>query len=164
MAKKTLKISMHVDGVRQTLAAFNRLPKAATDSLRERSKKLSELLAREVRTAARVDSPQAAAVAHTVKAVKDRVPAITAGGNTRIASTKVPAYKLIFGSEFGAKHRFGWYAASRYIGSSGRQYRPHLGRGSYWFFHTVEANQAAIGKAWTAVADDIVDDWSKDGA
>jgi hypothetical protein len=160
---KTLKVRIHVDGVRQTLAAFNRLDKAANDALREHSKNLSELLARRDKTAAHADSPQAAAVAHTVKAVKDRVPAITAGGPSRIASTRVPAYKLIFGSEFGAKNRFGWYNASRYIGSHGRQYRPHLGRGSYWFFHTVEENQAAIGKAWSQAADDIVKDWSKDG-
>jgi len=161
---KALTVKMHIDGVHQTLAAFRRLPKEASDSLRDHTLDLSKDLARKVAAAARVDSRQSAAVAPTVKALRDRVPAIVAGGMTRVGTPRVPAYAVIFGSEFGAKHRFGWYSGSRYAASFGRQYRRHVGRGSYWFFRTVEENEAMIGQAWTRVADDIIDAWSRDGA
>lgn len=161
---KALTISVHVDGIRQTLAAFRRLPKQASDSLRDRTLDLSELLARRIKAAGRLDSRQSAAVAPTVKAVRDRVPAIVAGGTVRVTSTRVPASKVIFGSEFGARRRFGWYAAHKYASSRGRQYRRHLGRGSYWIFRTVEENAAEISRAWAKVADDVVQAWNRDGA
>ena len=99
---KALTVKMHIDGVHQTLAAFRRLPKEASDSLRDHTLDLSKDLARKVAAAARVDSRQSAAVAPTVKALRDRVPAIVAGGMTRVGTPRVPAYAVIFGSEFGA--------------------------------------------------------------
>jgi len=162
VADKTLNASVHVDrDVRATLAAFRALPKQASEAVRGGSLKLAKTLARKVKAAGFADSEQAAAVAPTVKAVSDRIPAITAGGDTRVASTRVPAYALLFGSEFGARRRFGWYAARKYARSRGRQYRRHLGKGSYWFFRTVEDNTADINKAWRQVADDIVNTWSR---
>lgn len=162
MASKSLAVSVHVTGVRQTLAAFARLPKEASDDLRTETLKLSESLARKVADAARIDSDQAALIAPTVKAVRDRIPAITAGGTKRVGRNRVPAYRILFGSEFGARRRFGWYAQRQYAHSAGRQYRRHLGKGSYWFFQAVEDATPDISTAWSKVADDIVTAWSRD--
>lgn len=161
-AARSLSISITVEGARETLAAFRRLPKDANDSLRDRSKRLSEVLATRVRAAAVLEGSQAAIVAPTVKAVRDRVPAITAGGNERVGKRRVPAHKLVFASEFGAKRRFGWYSAYRYRNSAGRQYRKHLGNHSYWFFTTVEANSATVSATWHRVAKDIVDSFVRE--
>ena len=155
MAAKALSVSIYTDGIRSTLAAFRKLPAEASENLRDGSLKLSKTLARRVQAAGLADSDQAAAVAPTVKAVRDRVPAITAGGPTRVTSSRVPAWKILFGSEFGARRRFGWYAARKYSRSPGRQYRPHLGRGSYWMFRAVDRSQATINAGWAKVADDI---------
>jgi hypothetical protein len=140
--QETLTVKLHISGARETLAAFRQLPKEASTSLREQSLRLATLLAGKVAGAARADTPQSALMAPTVKAVRDRIPAITAGGTSRVGRNQKPAYRILFGSEFGARTL--------------RQYRPHVGRGSYWMFRTVEANQATIAAAWSRVADDIV--------
>lgn len=137
-----LTISVHITGAAETLAAFRRLPREASDALRERSLELATSLADKVRAAAESDSPQSALMGPTVKARRDRIPTIEAGGSTRVASSRVPAYKILFGSEFGARTL--------------AQYRPHVGRGSYWMFKTVEDNEAQISAAWNKATDDIV--------
>ena len=142
MATQALTVRIRIDGARETLAAFRRLPKQASQDLRTRTLELSQLLASRVEAAARADSRQSALMAPTVKARKDRVPSIVAGGMKRVGSRRVPAYKILFGSEFGATYL--------------RQYRRHLGRGSYWMFRTVEANQAQISAAWNRVAADVL--------
>lgn len=161
MASKALTVTMRIEGARQTLAAFRRLPDEANKSLRERSFELASSLAGKVAAAARADSPQSALMARTVKAQRDRVPTITAGGSTRVGRHRTPAWALLFGSEFGANGRFGWYAKPRYDRSAGRQYKPHLGRGSYWFFRTIEDSETQIAKAWQRVADDIVREFER---
>lgn len=161
-AARSLNISVETRGVRETLFAFRRLPKDASDSLRDRSMRLSKVLATRVQAAAIAEGGQAKIVAPTVKARRDRVPAITAGGNERVGKRRVPAHKLVFGSEFGAKRRFGWYSAYRYRNSTGRQYKRHLGQHSYWFFRTVDENTAAVNTAWHKIADDIVNSFVRE--
>lgn len=146
MAGKALTVAIRVDGARETLAAFGRLPKDANKALRRRTLELSRTLAGRVGAAARADGPQTALMAPTVKAVFDRVPAISAGGDRLVGSRRVPAYNIVFGSEFGARVH--------------HQFRPHLGRGSYWLWKTVQANEVEIAAAWTRVADDIADSFS----
>lgn len=149
MAGTALTVRIRVDGATQTLAAFRRLPKEATKDLRKRTLDLSRTLAGRVASAARADSPQTALMAPTVKAVFDRVPAIQAGGTSLVGSRRVPAYKIVFGSEFGGVVR--------------TQFRPHLGTGSYWLWKTVQANEIEIAAAWNKVADDIARSFSSSG-
>jgi hypothetical protein len=137
-----LAITVRIEGGRETLAAFRRLPREASTALRERSLELAKALAGRVQSSATGDSPQSALMATTVKAKRDRIPVIEAGGTTRVGSSRVPAYKVLFGSEFGARTL--------------PQYRPHVGRGSYWMFRTVEDNEAMIAAGWLRAADDIV--------
>lgn len=141
MAQTGIAIGIKVTGWNETLAAFRGLPKEASAALRDESTKLATTLAGRVANAARGDSPQSALMAPTVRARRDRVPVIEAGGTSRVGSRSKPAYKILFGSEFGAR--------------TYRQFRPHVGRGSYWMFKTVLANQSAIDQAWNRVATDI---------
>jgi hypothetical protein len=164
VATKAVSVAVHIDGARPLLAAFRKLPKQASDDLRDGSLRLSKTLAQKIKAAGLADSDQAAAVAPTVKAVRDRVPAITIGGSTRVTSRRVPASAILFGSEFGARRRFGWYSARKYRQSAGRQYRRHLGRGSYWIYKTVDHNSATISKAWLDVADHIVGSFARGGS
>ena len=102
MAKTALTVNMPIEGARETLRAFRKLPKEASQELRERSLKLSETLANRARQAARSDSPQAALMAPTIKARRDRLPSIQVGGSKRVGRNRKPAYKILFGSEFGS--------------------------------------------------------------
>lgn len=156
MASQTLTVHLSTSGVRQTLRAFARLPKEASEQLRDASLDISKDLADDVAAAATARGAQAALMAPTVKATRDRVPALTAGGNKRVGRHKTPAHALLFASEFGMNRRSGWYAAAQYAQSSGRQYPPHLGRNSYWFFTTVSDNEADISRRWEQAADSII--------
>jgi hypothetical protein len=160
---KTLTVNIHIAGARQTLAAISRLPKDASGELRRRTLALSESLARDVRTAAVAEGDQAALMAPTVRANRDRVPSVSAGGAKRVGRNRVPAWRLLFASEFGMNIRSGWYHAAKYATSTGRQYKPHLGRGSYWFFRAVEQHEPEIARTWTRVADDILRAFSRGG-
>lgn len=142
MAGRDLTVTIRVSGIRETLAALSRLPKDASNELRDASLEISRELAAAARQAGVAEGSQAALVATTVKARRDRVPVVVAGGTKRLGSNRAPAYKLLFGSEFGA---------NRY-----EQYRPHVGAGSYWFFRTVEDNEVEIARRWLDAADAIL--------
>lgn len=156
-----LTLTFNVDGLREVLSALNRLGKEANTKLRAKAITIAERLAGDIKTAGQGEGGQAAAVAETVKAKRDRLPVITAGGTTRIGRNHVPAYKLLFGSEFGMNRRTGWYARRRYAGSAGRQYPPHQGRHSYWVFKTADEQQEAVLTEWATVADDIVTEFGR---
>lgn len=156
MAGQTLTVHLSTSGVRATLRAFSKLPKEASEQLRDASLDISKDLADDVAHAALARGSQAALMAPTVKATRDRVPALTAGGNKRVGRHKTTAHELLFASEFGQNRRSGWYAAAQYARSSGRQYPPHLGRHSYWFFTTVDAHEADIARRWEHAADAII--------
>lgn len=145
-ASNGLRVRVRIEGVREHLAACRKLPKEAQDLLRTRSQELAESLAVKIRAAAVSDSPQSALVAPTVKARRDRVPTIQAGGAKRVGRNRKPASKILFGSEFGA--------------TTLRQFRPHRGKSSYWFFRTVEADAPRIEREWKGMADELVRRWS----
>lgn len=156
MAKQALTVHLRIDGARETLRAFNRLPKQANDSLRTRSMELATSLAGKVKSAGVAEGRQARIVAATVAVRRDRVPIIVAGGSKRIGRHRAPAYALLFGSEFGMNKRSGWYALPRFEDSPARQYKPHRGRQGRWIFPTADEAQPEISAAWNRIADDIV--------
>jgi hypothetical protein len=147
VAGKTLTITIKIDGLRETLRALNDLPKEAGTEIREKAAELSRKLADAAAASGRREGRQAALVAGTVRPARDRVPVVVAGGTKRIGSRRKPAYKLLFGSEFGAT-RLG-------------QYRPHLGTGSYWFFRTIEDEQVTISREWLEAANAIIEKFGR---
>jgi len=144
--KTTLTVGVKIGGLREALTAFRELPKEANDALRDEALKLSQELAVDVQSAARSEGHQAALLAQTVKAKRDRVPVITAGGTTKLGHNRKPAYKLLFGSEFGSSRL--------------KQYKPHRGRQGYWFFPVVEKQADKIAAGWQDAAQRVIDDFS----
>lgn len=151
----TAHVKIH--GVKEMKAAFRRLPKEASRSLKEHSKVIADDLADRIHNSAIGSSRQSAAVAKTVKARKDRFVAVQAGGNRRVTSQSrvsagqkpTKAYSLIFGANFGAAHL--------------KQFRPHRGAGDndYWFFSTIEENTTRIDAEWGKAVDDVADEWRR---
>lgn len=142
-AKTSLTVTIRIDGVRETLAAIAALPKDAQNELRDAAKDLAEDLAAAARASAIDEGSQAALLAVTVKPARDRVPVVVAGGTKRLGRNRKPAFKLLFGSEFGS-HRL-------------EQYKPHIGTAGYWFFPTIEQESAAIADRWLQAADNVVE-------
>jgi hypothetical protein len=145
----TFDIKVTTEGLKEVLRACSSLPRDAQREAQDGAVKLARDLASVIRLAGRSDSRQSAAASRTVRATRGREPGILAG-----------PHKLLYGSEFGATRRFGWYRAGRYHASPGRQFRPHRGSASYWFFQTLERERARIDLAASGVADATVRKWS----
>lgn len=162
--RRTLTVRMHIDGAQETLRALDLLPKNASDALRDASLKLAEKLAPVAAADLRANGgPQGALVAGTVKAKRDRVPVIEAGGSSRVGSQRAPAWGLIFATVFGMNRRSGWFASPRYGTTVNRQYRPHAGQNAYAFFPVIEHSAGEIARQWHAAADRVVREFSEGG-
>lgn len=144
MAKTTMSVPVRIDGIRQTLTGLSKLGPDANNAIRDAALDLSKLLAARAQAAGAAEGRQAALVARTVKARRDRVPVVVGGGATpRLGRGRAKPYELLFGSEFGS---------DRY-----RQFgKPHIGRGSYWFFRTVDEQAPQIAAAWQRAADEVL--------
>lgn len=152
-SSSSIVLNVTIDGARETLARFRALPRDASDELRDAATSLSIGLALLVGAAGAARGGQAALVASTVKPKRDRVPYIQVGGTKRVAlgtkaGAKREAWRILFGSEFGATR-----GASR-TGPNG--FAQHAGRRGLWIFPTVEAHQDDINKAWGDAADEVV--------
>lgn len=145
-------LTVTIDGARETLKAFRDLPKDASNALRDAAGELSVKMAADIAAAGAREGRQAAAVARTVKAGRrDRVPNVVIGGTQKIGRHGEPAFKLLFGSEFGAGGGKG--EGDRYAPYG---YKRHAGKRGLWIFPTVEAGEAKISRAWNAAADEII--------
>ena len=150
-----ITVRVRISGARETLAAFRDLPKDASDELREANKQISDELADKIRSAAGGSDEQSALMVRSIRATRDRVPSVTAGGNRRVGKQSrkssgqdyTRASDILFGANFGA--------------STLRQFRPHTGAGEddYWFFRTVEANEERIAGEWGDAADRVLTKW-----
>ena len=162
MAKTTFVVKVHIEGAREVLQALSVMGKDAQAAIREHSKRIADKLAIKARADVAVHGgPQGVLLAQTVKAIKDRVPVIQAGGSRRLGRNRAPAYGMLFGSIFGMNGRSGWYSARKFAQDSGRQYRPHNGTDAYAFFPVVENSSAEISREWFAAVDDVVDKFGR---
>lgn len=146
-----ITVRVKIDGARETLAAFRQLPKDASNELRDANQKISEVLAAKIRAAAESSSGQSALVAPGIKARRDRLPTVEAGGKRKVGRNRKPMDKILFGANFGATYL--------------KQFRRHRGAGDddYWFFSTVEANEPQIVADWERAADRVLDAWGRGG-
>lgn len=143
MARTSLTV--RVEGDAEVIRAFDRLPPQAKLILKAKTLEVSEDLARAVRVAAAASSAQSALMAPTVRAERGLSPAVTAGGTTLVGRNQKPAFKVLYGSEFGS-HTL-------------RQFRPFVGSTGYWFFRTQQAEAPRIERQWQSMADELVRRW-----
>jgi hypothetical protein len=140
-------LSTVVGGLTEVRLALGRVDYAAEDELRDANRRIAESLAVRIRSAATAEGAQAEALAPTVKVSAAATPAVYAGGMTLLGRNEKPAYKLVFGSEFGARQTGP---------GSMRQYKPHRGRHSYWFYKTVESNEDVMRREWLRAVDVVL--------
>lgn len=149
MASRPMRIDLKLEGAQAVLAAFNRLPKDASAELRVSALRLSTLLATRIAASGRSEGRQAAALAPTVKARRDRVPSVRIGGTRRIFrgekdGTNREAFRVMYGSEFGATP-----------GQPRHGFKPSNPGKGYWIWPAVEESQGDIASEWKAAADRI---------
>jgi len=142
--------SVSVTGLDEVLRALEKLPSDAEREARAGAVRISRRLAVLIRAAARGSDRQSARAGRTVRTqTLGLTPNVIAG-----------PHPLLFGSNFGALGRFGWYSNRRYGSSRPRQFRPHRDRPDYWFFSTAERSNAELEQEYQEIADAIIRDWS----
>jgi hypothetical protein len=154
--KERVAIGFEIEGMRDTIRAFNKLDKDGKNAARDEVKKIAELLAARIRAKAPSDK-RYQNLAVSVRAGRDRVPVIYIGGR---ATPKVSGgggpRELIIGMEFGADQTGpnAWRFPPR---------TPKLGRGNagYWIYPTVKASQDEIIRLWFDAMDRIIEEWSE---
>lgn len=138
---------VRIEGLSEVVRAFRKLPDETDRDLARHSQDLAESLARTARAAGSASSRQAARAAGTVR--------VAGGFNSGVVAGPDP---VLYGSEFGGDARYGWYADDRFAGSPGRQFRPHLGGGSYWFFESTDG-APEIEDTWESLEGAIIRGW-----
>ena len=146
--RDTRSVSIH--GLDEVLRALDKLPSDAEREARAGAVRISRRLANLIRAAARSSDRQSARAGRTVRTQ-------TIGLTPNVIAGPHP---LLFGSNFGALGRFGWYSAGRYRNSRDRQFRPHRGQNDYWFFSTAERAEPELQAEYQEIADAIIRDWS----
>lgn len=153
--RESIRTGLQVEGAKEALAAFRQLDKDAQKRAREKTKEVSEVLARRIRAAAPADR-RYAVLEQSVKAGKDRAPVIRIGGRQtpRVSGGGGPA-QLVIGMEFGADQAGpnAWRFPPR---------TPKRGRGNagYWIFPTASREQRSIVKLWQESLDPDMRRWA----
>ncbi len=144
----SLSIGIEIEGLPEMFKRIRALPKTAQEELRAAAMDIAEDEARRIRAAAGADSKQAAAIAPFIKARRDRVPAISAGGKRKAGvSGGAQAGQIFFGAEFGGHARraqvvkTGATRSGFVIKQTTQQFRPHTGNEGYFFFPTLRRDQ-----------------------
>ena len=149
-----IEFDLRVRGVPPIKRALAKLPEDARKEFRKNTEKLVRKLATKVRAAGRSStkprgSGPGGGAAATVRSSGGDSPQVIAG-----------PHPLLFGSEYGANGRYGWYSRDEFRNSTERQFNPHRGRGSYWFWRTLIASKPEFEATYQQIADDITRDWS----
>ena|ERR1700749_3673343 len=152
MAKEGLSFNMAVSGLYSTLAALNVMPDEAKSELKDAAFELSQDIAQAIRAAAHAAGHQGPLLAGTVSWGSDSgddsdLPEVQAGGSSRLGRRAKPAFKMLFGSEFGATYL--------------KQFRPRNTVG-YWFYPTVDRMSDEITSRWSEAADKVITEFSEE--
>lgn len=180
-------MALEVEGLKPFLARINALPKTAQNEIREAAQAIADDEVQRIVQAGRGSDKQSAAVASFIKARRDRVPAIAAGGNTKTGVRgKATTGQLFFGAEFGggSNKRFDREVTKTQVTSaSGKtrtrttfgkaifsgekhtthQFRPWLGKTGYWFWPQLRADRDRMMQRWEKAVEAIAREWGQGG-
>lgn len=142
--RKTLTVTIRITGLREVIRAFKKWPDDAIAEIRAAGFSIAGYVATKIRTSARLNA-QSGLIAPTVRAMRDRLPVIVAGGNRRVGRNRVAAYKVLFGAEFGAVTL--------------AQFRAFQS-GGYFFFVTVDKERDYIQREYLDAVDEVNRKWA----
>jgi hypothetical protein len=149
-----VKVQVQVEGLNETLRAFNKYGKDANRELRQAAGTHVDRIVEMLNTAAANAGKGAALSAGSVKRKSDRVPALTAGGSRKVrySTGKVTAGDVFFGFEFGGGAR-----------PTTRQFPPWLGKTGDWFWPLLRREMPALRRAYMKTLDELAAKWAAGG-
>jgi hypothetical protein len=142
--------SVQVDGLKETLRAFNRLGKDASRELRKASVDIAQHTASDAMGAASALGGVYAAAGSSIKARSDRSPKVIAGTAKKVTKRKTSAGSIIFGAEFGGRGR-----------ATTQQFAQHRGQQGFFLWPTIRHNKARDIARYQRAMDDLVRKWSR---
>jgi hypothetical protein len=149
-----VKVQVKVEGLDETLRAFNQYGKDANRELRQAAGVHVDRIIGMLNTAAANAGKGAALSSGSVKRKSDRVPALIAGGSRKVKSStgKVTAGDVFFGYEFGGGAR-----------PTTQQFPPWLGKTGYWFWPLLRREMPALRRAYLKTLDELATKWAAGG-
>ena len=164
----TTKITIKPDlsDYRGLLKAISQMDKESQGALKSEVQSISKWTAQGMVYAA-YSAPmprQAAIVANSIRANKDRIPNVTIGGSKGQASGGANSGQLLFGNEFGSDRNLKGSAGSFPNGGYRFPERsPGKGRGNagYWIFPTLKTLQPEIRRRWFNAIEKVLDNWAR---
>ncbi|MGC4106047.1 MAG: hypothetical protein QM753_06790 [Thermomicrobiales bacterium] len=145
-----VRMDVEIDGLAEMRARIRALPRTAQVELRDAAQAIADDEVVRIRRAAAGSSAQSARLAGFIRATRDRMPAISAGGNRRGGfSGGATAGQVFFGAEFGGEGR-----------ATTMQFRPHRGREGYFFFPTLREDQDRMLARYQQALAQIEREWA----
>ena len=164
--KTTKSMTLDMSDYRALLKALSVMNKESQAGLKDDVQSISKWTAQGIVYASygALMPKQAAIVASTVRANRDRLPNITIGGSKGRASGGANAGQLLYGNEFGGSPD----SRKSVSGFPNGGYRfparsPREGRGNagYWIFPTLKTLQPEIRRRWKDAVDKVMDNWAR---
>ena len=164
--RKTIYMKPDMSELRGVLAALSAMGKEANYGLKDEVQSISRWTAQGLVYASygALMPKQAAIVATTIRANRDRVPSVTIGGSRGRASGGANAGQLLYGNEFGGERNA--YGNATAFPNGGYRFparSPREGKGNkgYWIFPTLVEMQPTIRKRWKDAVDTVMDHWAR---
>lgn len=153
MAGSGIRLSVAPNDLRGLIYAINQMDKEASTDLRNQVASISKWSAQGIIASSyqAVYPDQAAKIASTVRANRDRIPNVTIGGNKGRYSGGAVAGQTLFGSEFGARGTFP---------NGGRRF-PFKDKRGLWIYKALREMQPEITRRWKQAVDKVLDNWGK---
>jgi hypothetical protein len=169
MATQKMQGGIVVDGLRQTLAAMNRLDKDAKDAVKEEVQKVANLLARELQVVGRSRGGRDAIVASSIRGTRERTPVVKVGYATIAPISGKPRISdLMFGMEFGSSGQGVSAVDFRTVRGGRPGWRfpdrtPRKGRGNegYWLFKTLSSQGPRVVDLWAGALEKAMRRWAE---
>jgi hypothetical protein len=164
--KTTKTMSLDMSDYRGLLKALSAMDKDSQVALKDDVTAISKWTAQGiVQSSYSAFMPaQAAIVASTVRANRDRLPNITIGGSKGRASGGANAGQLLYGNEFGGnRNAYGNVSAFPNGGYRFPERSPREGRGNkgWWIFPSLVQMQPMIRMRWEAAVNKVMDNWAR---
>jgi hypothetical protein len=167
---KPLVAGAAIEGVNETLRAYNKLGKEARKATKQEVMKVAERVAQRTAAAGRARGGRDALLAGTAKVRMDRVPIVEYGGKQRAGVSGGATFnQLVYGMEFGSLG-MGAKATDRASGrpsnrTPGWRFPPRTprkgatGNEGYWIFPTAARMGPEIAELWLTALDKIAQEW-----
>ena len=164
--KKTKVMSLDMSDYRGVLKALSQMDKEAQLQLKDDVHAISKWTAQGIiySSYGAFMPAQAAIVAQTVRANRDRLPNITIGGSKGRASGGANAGQLLYGNEFGGERNA--YNSQSAFPNGGYRFparSPREGRGNkgWWIFPSLVRMQPMIRQRWEEAVNKVMDNWAR---